>query len=564
MASDIPLAWLVVCLCLIVRAHAAAQGQILADHSLLRGARRDLQESVQSHNALNMCRKMQLKHHVVLGSSWGTLPQEMQQLWGTLNCKDLLHANVGSGSTATATATAGTDSNLSAALAAVEAHDHPALATAASVRGEHVTDDYVKDTPVHSDSAVGSTDAAAMGALKKAKKEKRRDILRKIDAAEVTIGKASYQQAPPPPPPPPTVVRATAAAVNIDETALPKINPEDAKWCAESKVKFGVVPQKSWGSLPPDYIDLWKSRRCDVSFTVARMKKNPVTKCADMDTNYTNADKLPLISVLAASTSRKIAKPSTKKMALFTYLLPSLIRTVDCGFRYEYVLGYDAGDLFYDTAEGMATVDKWFQENVVKPMGRNGVLILPLRKVRVNNTLRKPGPVFLEMARAAYDGGADFMYRINDDTEMVDRWPLIFVKALKSIPDQVGVVGPTCTQGNVAILTHDFVARGHMEIMQMNYYPPQLVDWWMDDWISFVYGKKRTFKATQVHVVHHVGAHGQRYEVDKNNHLGLNKLLAQGRQHIHNYLLKKGEADAVIKAFDSDRALTFSHDDVPK
>ena len=38
-------------------------------------------------------------------------------------------------------------------------------------------------------------------------------------------------------------------------------------------------------------------------------------------------------------------------MALFTLLLPSLTRSLDCGFRYEYVLGYDKGDAFYDSEE---------------------------------------------------------------------------------------------------------------------------------------------------------------------------------------------------------------------
>ena len=38
---------------------------------------------------------------------------------------------------------------------------------------------------------------------------------------------------------------------------------------------------------------------------------------------------------------------------------------------------------------------------------------------------------------------------------------------------------------------------------------------WMDDWISLVYGKERTFKARDATVIHHTGAHGQRYEVDK-------------------------------------------------
>lgn len=62
-------------------------------------------------------------------------------------------------------------------------------------------------------------------------------------------------------------------------------------------------------------------------------------------------DDLPLIAVMAATTTRKIDKPSTKNLSLFMYLLPSLIRTLDCGFRYEYVMGYDKGDPFYDSKE---------------------------------------------------------------------------------------------------------------------------------------------------------------------------------------------------------------------
>ena len=46
-----------------------------------------------------------------------------------------------------------------------------------------------------------------------------------------------------------------------------------------------------------------------------------------------------------------MTNPSTENIALFTYMLPSLIRTIDCNFRYMYVLGYDAGDPFYDTEE---------------------------------------------------------------------------------------------------------------------------------------------------------------------------------------------------------------------
>jgi hypothetical protein len=133
------------------------------------------------------------------------------------------------------------------------------------------------------------------------------------------------------------------------------------------------------------------------------------------------------------------------------------------------------------------------------------------------------GPIFIAMARAAYEAGADYFFRVNDDTEILERWPSAFVSALHSLPPPFGVVGPLCQQGNTGILTHDFVHRTHMEIFEMNYYPPELVDWWMDDWISRVYGQQRTFKANSVPVVHHTGAHGQRYVVDRENEKKLGK-----------------------------------------
>ena len=46
------------------------------------------------------------------------------------------------------------------------------------------------------------------------------------------------------------------------------------------------------------------------------------------------------------------------------YLLPSIVKTAECGFRYEVILGYDGGDSLYDTAAGQEVVKKWFQVRV--------------------------------------------------------------------------------------------------------------------------------------------------------------------------------------------------------
>lgn len=212
--------------------------------------------------------------------------------------------------------------------------------------------------------------------------------------------------------------------------------------------------------------------------------------------------------------------------------------------------------------QGMAEVLKWWKEHVEEPMRKNGISV-KLRPIKVNNTIKKPGPVFLEMARAAYNAGAVYFYRINDDTELMVNWARKYVEGLGTLSVPYGVVGPLCNQGNELILTHDFTTRTHMEIFEMNYYPPELVDWWMDDWISLVYGKSRTFKAKSVPVMHHTGSHGTRYTVDSSNAKRLDALVESGRKKIRQYMLTHNVPEAELKAFDLDQYRGFKHKDLP-
>jgi len=43
------------------------------------------------------------------------------------------------------------------------------------------------------------------------------------------------------------------------------------------------------------------------------------------------------------------------------HLLPSIARTADCGYRYVVVIGFDEGDPFYDSLEGVREIKDWFQ-----------------------------------------------------------------------------------------------------------------------------------------------------------------------------------------------------------
>jgi hypothetical protein len=93
-----------------------------------------------------------------------------------------------------------------------------------------------------------------------------------------------------------------------------------------------------------------------------------------------------------------------------------------------------------------------------------------------------------------------------------------------------GVVGPLCNQGNTQILTHDFTHRTHMDIFGGLYYPEELSDWWMDNWITVIYGKDRTRKMDSVEVIHH--AEMTRYGVDYAHEGMLEPLVEQGKRRI--------------------------------
>ena len=258
-------------------------------------------------------------------------------------------------------------------------------------------------------------------------------------------------------------------------------------------------------------------------------------------------------------------EPAIHKIALFTLLLPSLVRTLDCGFKYVYVMGYDISDPYYDTKRGLSEVSEWFSKEIEIPMSKHGITIT-LATVRVDNRLKKPGPVFLAMASHAYSLGAEFFYRVNDDTELRGHWPRAYTTALMKLPPPYGVIGPMSVTSNLVILTHDFVHRTHMEIMKNDYYPVELPDWWMDNWISRVYGSSRTLYSEDAVVMHHTYAHGQRYEVDRGNHKYLTTTLTRGRRLIRDWMKEHNVSAEEIKEFENDQSYkgTFKFTEIKK
>ena len=96
--------------------------------------------------------------------------------------------------------------------------------------------------------------------------------------------------------------------------------------------------------------------------------------------------------------------------------------------------------------------------------------------------------------KQAYNDGCDYFYQCGDDIEFLDiNWDDISIEALKK-RNNVGVTGPydygrELSKNKKFLMTQSFVSRKHMEFFGF-YFPPEIKNWYCDDWITYVYHQK--------------------------------------------------------------------------
>jgi len=118
-----------------------------------------------------------------------------------------------------------------------------------------------------------------------------------------------------------------------------------------------------------------------------------------------------------------------------------------------------------------------------------------------------------DAAIEAYMNGIEYIYRINDDTDMeTSGWTETFISVLRHLdPPNVGICGPKHNRGNLKILTYEFTHRSHIEIFGC-YYPRILKNWDGDVWMTNVYRPERSFQIQHITLLHTLDA-GTRYQV---------------------------------------------------
>ncbi|EJK78038.1 hypothetical protein THAOC_00083, partial [Thalassiosira oceanica] len=229
------------------------------------------------------------------------------------------------------------------------------------------------------------------------------------------------------------------------------------------------------------------------------------------------------------------------------HLLSSIYDTVTPeerrDYRVELILGYDDTDEFWQS-----------HTRELRPRRKHGesgdyagheVIPLNFVSIRKDPDGKRPNRIpFNELCQAALEYGADYIARVNDDSEFVTSgWITVATEALRSFsPPNVGVVGPTCRQGNIDIMTHDFVhAPTHISIFGA-YYPEVFDNYYLDDWITRVYGTARTRLLANFEVVHHLETFWTRYKATFDQDKLLDEQVAKGGQAVDSYLREKKTA----------------------
>lgn len=253
-------------------------------------------------------------------------------------------------------------------------------------------------------------------------------------------------------------------------------------------------------------------------------------------------DNAPFVAIVACTKSGDDEPAKFMEQKLLTSIYKTVTMEERAQYRVELILGYDHDDEY------------WRQEinHHLSPKNSAGSVIfedhepIPVSyvSIRKDPTGDRPNRIpFNELCQAALDYGATFIVRMNDDSEFATTgWITAATSALKSFsPPNVGVVGPTCKQGNQQIMTHDMVhAPTHLSIFD-TYYPKEFDNYYVDDWITRVYGKERTMHIKDWEVVHHYQVFwqwsvSQRYKPTYNQDKLLDNLVMEGAEKLERFL----------------------------
>ena len=206
---------------------------------------------------------------------------------------------------------------------------------------------------------------------------------------------------------------------------------------------------------------------------------------------------------------------------LLNYTFKSFLQTKNNENEYAFYIGFDHDDTFF--INHMNELQQIFNDYSIKlhiTLYEN----IPKGHVTI---------MWNVLYQKAYDDNYDYFFQCGDDIEFrTQNWINDSIHALQS-NNNIGVSGPNNVDIDNTTLTQAMVSRKHMELYGY-FFPPSIVNYYCDNWISEVYFPYHSFKLNN-HYAPNLGGN-PRYNIawDKTDYLNELKL---GKQKL-NYLQK--------------------------
>lgn len=175
-------------------------------------------------------------------------------------------------------------------------------------------------------------------------------------------------------------------------------------------------------------------------------------------------------------------------LPLLKYLLRSLALTAEPHrFRYDIGIGADQGDAWLDNAAHILAIITWWNQTWRRSWPE--LCTPPLWFVTYDNSKSRNVWAVNYISQRAYEQGADWFLRVNDDTVFSKtNWSSAMVQELQSFRpiSGLGVTGPYDAYSQRDLLTHSMVGRLHFQVFGFHF-PYTFGNFWSDDWIHQVY-----------------------------------------------------------------------------
>ena len=190
------------------------------------------------------------------------------------------------------------------------------------------------------------------------------------------------------------------------------------------------------------------------------------------------------IAVLVPVTSNKRLYEKFEDTDLFKYLFKSFFTTYNPKYKYNFYIGIDEDDKFYQKEIIKKIITRFF--NIMKNAKIKFIDISILYKGNVC-------AIWSKLYKLALDDEVNnnFFLQIGSDIQFVDKgWVDASINILQK-NKFIGVVGMT-DQGRKnwnkddELITQSFVSRLHYDIFGF-YFPPEIKNWGCDNWIGDIY-----------------------------------------------------------------------------